>query len=1125
MSNDFDNDFPWSDNDDDNELPDFEENDEFDWSELTDDDDDDQTDQRDSDADDDFDWLSQQDDDDYSSGDEADSDENLDWLTDSDSEEDSSDSRQSDRLGVTGELSWLQSSSDEDGDDRRPDENKTGVTGELSWRESEQRASDFESLLDEAEQSATNQRDEDDASGIDLFAGMDDDFDDEEEVEDSDDAIPDWLRDVEPEEEDEEVAARQAINTDELFADFDTEFDEEEEQHEIPTTGELPDWIDDDSRVLDETSPEWVKDIKQTIGTGELEDESVEVDTPDWLSEVQPEEEPEEVTFEADDISSEEDLELEEDLVSLFEVEEMSDLPDEDEEGLSDLLNVLEDDDDDFDLLGELSADAGDDDLLSLLEESEEDDFDLLDQLEDSPEIPQQSAESADETLEAFDFGMDFEADETMLESEGDEEDIDLLDASWLDDVDIEPEAAQQADADVVTDFLSSIDDEISYSSALAADDSDVDFDTLFADDSAFEDLAEDDQVEDDATSDEDLAERPDWLQNVTVGDISASAIVRRQQDRPLEELPDRLQALHDAGVELGTASAALSVSDAIISTDDVATSVSEENEVTSVLQVSPEQVEKTNILRNITGVVPSTVQSSEAKREQRFKTGFNFPAVSVAILIFFAVAFPFIMGYLRLGNTPAEQFPVDSLQNSMFNNIESLSADDKVLFALEYGPTGAPELDDATSILALHVMSKNAVPIVVSTNPVGLLHGNVVIDDIASNPTLIALRNQPIANQDYFVSRYITAENIGLRSFSDPTNLQSILSENIDGDEIDTGITSLDDFTYIVVIAESADSVRNWSEQIGSVTNTPLLFATGFAAAPLARPYVEAGDNNGFIYGLGDFLTYVDQFNATLSGEFALPPSTEEPTETETIEVAPTGTPTTDTTSEPETDVEFTPTLSATEQLTEAPTETEVPTDTATPEPQDTIEPSETPTDTIDAATVTPSPEPTEPPTPTATATVQEGGLFDLYGIVAANQPVNVRGGPGTSFTVVGLLQPNERVRILGENADGTWYQVELEGVEEAWIAAFLITLEINPGDSSYMPGNPYIIGRNSNHIAQNDTEVTTANQESEIPEYNIDNGELRWYGITFGLIVIVLIIIVGNLIGIIRDTNQRGK
>jgi hypothetical protein len=98
------------------------------------------------------------------------------------------------------------------------------------------------------------------------------------------------------------------------------------------------------------------------------------------------------------------------------------------------------------------------------------------------------------------------------------------------------------------------------------------------------------------------------------------------------------------------------------------------------------------------------------------------------------------------------------------------------------------------------------------------------------------------------------------------------------------------------------------------------------------------------------------------------------------------------------------------------------------------------TPTDTPQPPTDTPTPEPTATPTatPEPTATPTETPLAQPQAVTSS--AINVRSGPGTAFAVVGQLQPNRPVDILGSNADRTWWQVLLPNGNEGWVAASVV-------------------------------------------------------------------------------------
>ena len=76
------------------------------------------------------------------------------------------------------------------------------------------------------------------------------------------------------------------------------------------------------------------------------------------------------------------------------------------------------------------------------------------------------------------------------------------------------------------------------------------------------------------------------------------------------------------------------------------------------------------------------------------------------------------------------------------------------------------------------------------------------------------------------------------------------------------------------------------------------------------------------------------------------------------------------------------------------------------------------TPTDSAPTPTDTPAPpSPTISPTP-------ESAAFTV-----ASDTVNVRGGPGTNYAVLGRVQQGQTFPITGKNAAGDWWQFDYSG------------------------------------------------------------------------------------------------
>jgi hypothetical protein len=64
----------------------------------------------------------------------------------------------------------------------------------------------------------------------------------------------------------------------------------------------------------------------------------------------------------------------------------------------------------------------------------------------------------------------------------------------------------------------------------------------------------------------------------------------------------------------------------------------------------------------------------------------------------------------------------------------------------------------------------------------------------------------------------------------------------------------------------------------------------------------------------------------------------------------------------------------------------------------------------------------------------------------VNPGETINVRNGPGTSFSTVGSLMPGERVALLACSRDRDWYRIAFEGEEVAWVSASVVTVSVDP-------------------------------------------------------------------------------
>ncbi|MEO1644138.1 MAG: SH3 domain-containing protein, partial [Chloroflexota bacterium] len=648
-------------------------------------------------------------------------------------------------------------------------------------------------------------------------------------------------------------------------------------------------------------------------------------------------------------------------------------------------------------------------------------------------------------------FNEDFDADNVITEA--DQEDSALLAASiddapdWLDeisgiDTDTLKEAARQTnemqgvDVDALIDSFGDEEGELDPATASA-----VNLNAVLAQ----LDEEQRSQLPDDLNADE----LPEWLREIaTQTDAdSAVAVIRSRNDRSLDDLDDRLLNLHQQGLEL-TPQTTQSAADKerlakiVPNIDDVLTPAAVTPGQTTLVTdpiLSPEQAERVALLQNLVGSSVTTEAQAEATSTPQGVFQFFYTRldrVIIALMLLAAVLSPFVYpAFSTIGSLPPNDFATESPEFAAFALIDDTEPEDFVLIAAEYGATGARELDTATRTFMEHIITNGGTPIIVSSNAIGILRAeNIAVD----------LLGEESANDDYYVGGFLPAGTIGLRDFV--LNASSVLATDVRGQPTGLALDSLEDFSAIVLISESGETVRNWMEQVAPSTDTSIVVVTGQAARPLALPYVSSVDNAvALLAGYDDSFTYQQMvLGAYNPSPTPAPSDTPVPTATNTSEAtatdAPTDTPAPSDTPEPteepaddaddeeseanaaaaDDDADEEEAVDEADEETEAPTPTEEPTATPTEEPTAT----ESPTDT---------PMPSPSPTPNTIIVAQ----------VVAADTVNIRAGAGSNFALIGSAEPGDYLPLNNANTlQDDWINIQLLDGTEGWVASFLVEI-----------------------------------------------------------------------------------
>lgn len=519
----------------------------------------------------------------------------------------------------------------------------------------------------------------------------------------------------------------------------------------------------------------------------------------------------------------------------------------------------------------------------------------------------------------------------------------------------------------------------------------------------------------------------------------SAAALIRTQADRPAEEMDERLQALREAGLKLSTSKgedASASALGGIV--PDLKPTLAPANFAIAQaaalplgVQLSPEQQTHAALVERIL-----KGEDAQSSRRQRRPSGLGRMLVSLLILV--AVLLPFLFN-LQIAPSPTS-FSQGDKGMGAFVRLDTLLGGEQVLLAVEYGVGASYELDGLTRSLLQHIYAKRALPVLTSGDPAGILRAQDLVN--ASAP----------AEARSIITPFISGGAIGLRTLASAP--ASFFSNDYVGRVTGLNINKLDQFAAIIIVAEDAERVRTWLEQVLPNTNAPFVVALSYSALPLSLPYLEAQPQvQGRLVGYADSLAY-QHFLSQLQPVAIIPTATNTPTITPTPTITQTPLPS------------HTPSITPTPQASPTSTATQTPVMSATPSPTLSLTPSNTPSETpIIRATL----PPTFTPTPTFTPSVTPAQTIQVA-IVTAAGGANVREEPNTNARILTRVGRNEVLRVISQSEDASWVNIALTDGRLGWISASLVRIEERQPETAPNSQAPQALGfaKRVNKVAQ---------------------------------------------------------
>ncbi|MCY3832703.1 MAG: SH3 domain-containing protein [Chloroflexi bacterium] len=596
----------------------------------------------------------------------------------------------------------------------------------------------------------------------------------------------------------------------------------------------------------------------------------------------------------------------------------------------------------------------------------------------------------------------------------------------------------------------------------------------------------------------------------------SATSLLDQRAERPLEDLDERLQFLRERSISPSQPSAdaqqALYEVDDVLVTPEIA---QKPGGVISAGALSKAQRQQVELLQDIVG---GATQAEEPAGRRFLPSQALFslsaaPRMIAAAALLALVSLPFASSDFAVGALPPSEFPEERPGfAAVYEALDGLTGSDFALVALEYGPAAAGELDSLADLVLRHVFARGVKPLIVSSNPIAIAHARNIIRAI--NRSVAGSGISLLPGYDYHILRFLPGGALGIRELNE--NFADVVKVSAKGISTGLQLDSLDRVKSIVLISDSAETVRNWAEQVVAASdNAPLLAFTSYSAAPIAQVYADASaEILGLVFGYRDAYTYGEELQASFGGVPPAPANNQSSAD---------GTRDSQANQPQEADA-----MGERPQATAEPAPTETPLPSATPPP-----------------TATPAPTSTALPTatdlPTATATLETIVIVE----VRSPQQVRIRRGPTTADDILRLAQTGDTFEVIGANGDGSWYQIALANGLEGWIAAFLVDegrttrAAFEAGRASASARSPtervvlergflLSLGKNGPRFYQADAPILSDIHEFVLMRDRSQEAP-RLEAMTLGTLAAVLLIVVGNVLsafGALRgraDPNDR--
>lgn len=212
------------------------------------------------------------------------------------------------------------------------------------------------------------------------------------------------------------------------------------------------------------------------------------------------------------------------------------------------------------------------------------------------------------------------------------------------------------------------------------------------------------------------------------------------------------------------------------------------------------------------------------------------------------------LLAAVGLGFLPMPQlFSAETV--TFYNTVETLPENSAVLIVLDYSPAFAAELQPISQTLMDQLVAKEARMSFISTQPSGPFFADQLLNQVSERFPQFDLAGKTVN------MGYLAGGASGLQEFS--IHPMIAISRGWDGQPLWSkpalaGISSLDQFSSVIIFSESMDSARDWIEQVQPrLGEVPLLIASSAQTWPLLQPYSSSNQVKGLVAGISGGAAY----------------------------------------------------------------------------------------------------------------------------------------------------------------------------------------------------------------------------------------------------------------------------